>query len=74
MVEPAGYRSYLLRLWTVAGSSAGDWRAALEDAHSGERVGFPSLDALCTYLRQITSDPQPCECGPEARPASQETP
>jgi hypothetical protein len=66
MVEHAGYRSYLLRLWTVEGSGGAGWRAALEDAHTGERVGFPNVEALFIYLRQITNDRAPRECGPEA--------
>lgn len=51
-----GYYACLLRLWRVQGTAPGDWRAALEDVHTGERTGFPNLDTLFTYLRQLTND------------------
>ena len=51
------YQSYLLRLWRVRSSAASPsheasiWRASLEHSHTGERVGFASLDDLVEYLR-----------------------
>ncbi|MGD8473015.1 MAG: hypothetical protein PVH59_02760 [Anaerolineae bacterium] len=51
------YQSYLLRLWRVRSSVASPsdeasiWRASLEHPHTGERVGFASLDDLVEYLR-----------------------
>lgn len=51
-----GYYACLLRLWRVQGPGPGDWHAALEDAHTGERTGFPNLDTLFAYLRQLTND------------------
>ena len=52
MMEPKGrYSSYLLRLWQTASSGELAFRASLEDAHSGDRVGFADLDDLCDYLR-----------------------
>jgi len=46
------YFSFLLRIW-LAGDGAGpQWRASLEDTHTGERMGFGSLEAMCAYLKQ----------------------
>jgi len=51
------YQSYLLRLWRVRSRAASPsheasiWRASLEHPHTGERVGFASLDDLVEYLR-----------------------
>jgi hypothetical protein len=49
------YRSYLLRLWQTGDEGEIAWRAALEDVQTGERLGFPSLDALVAYLREVTA-------------------
>lgn len=52
MTEPQGrYSSYLLRIWQTASSGGLACRTSLEDAHSGERVGFGTLDGLFDYLR-----------------------
>jgi hypothetical protein len=53
MTEPRDrYSSYLLRLWKTASDDERVCRASLESAHSGERVGFASLDALMSFLRR----------------------
>lgn len=44
------YQAYLLRLWRE--SDADPWRAVLEDAHTGERIGFGRVDQLLAYLTQ----------------------
>lgn len=44
------YRAYLLRLWQVCDGGRLDWRASLEDAHSGERRGFARLADLVRFL------------------------
>jgi hypothetical protein len=49
-----GYRAYLLRLWQVRAAGETQWRASLENAHTGERRGFPSLERLVDYLRAET--------------------
>lgn len=46
------YRSYLLRLWRADGDKEPVWRASLEDAVSGERRGFASVEALAAFLLQ----------------------
>jgi hypothetical protein len=54
--EVSGYVSYLLRLWREQGSASTGWRASLQDPHSGERVGFASLEDLFGHLRRETAD------------------
>ncbi len=44
------YKSYLLRLWCSEADGAA-WRASLEDARSGARQGFATLDQLFSFLR-----------------------
>lgn len=46
------YLSYLLRLWRVSDEDRPVWRASLQSAETGERVGFAGLDELFDYLRQ----------------------
>ena len=56
MTEPRRYRAYLLRLWQVDGDDGHPvWRAALEDARTGERRGFADLARLCAFLEEQTS-------------------
>lgn len=45
------YRAYLLRLWRATDAQ---WRAALEDPHTGERRAFASLEKLAQYLISAT--------------------
>jgi hypothetical protein len=40
-----------LRLWRVSDDEGPTWRALLKSSHTGEEVGFGSLDALFGYLR-----------------------
>lgn len=49
------YLSYLLRLWQIESEGALVWRMSLESPQTGERTGFPSLDALFTFLEQQIS-------------------
>jgi hypothetical protein len=44
------YLAYLLRLWQVRNKGQADWRASVEDAHTGERRGFAGLAELFTFL------------------------
>ncbi len=44
--------AYLLRLWQVRCEEGLAWRASLESARSGERLGFASLDQLFGFLRE----------------------
>ena len=46
--------SYVLRLWQISDGERAVWRAALQDVRTGERIGFPDLDAAWRYLRAQT--------------------
>jgi hypothetical protein len=48
------YLSYLLRVWRVEVKERTIWRASLECPHTGERLGFAGLEALCRHLRAET--------------------
>jgi hypothetical protein len=48
------YHAGLLRLWRDG--PGGPWRASLQDAESGERIGFADLERLFAYLRRLTGD------------------
>jgi hypothetical protein len=50
--SPPEYYAYLIRLWRTGPD--GPWRVSLEDAKTGERVGFEDLAAACAYLRAKT--------------------
>jgi hypothetical protein len=57
MAEPRRYRVFLLRLWQAEGEDGRRvWRAALEDARTGERRGFAELAQLCAFLEAIMAD------------------
>ena len=45
------YVSYLVRMWRED-DGASTWRASIVGTLSGRRVGFASLEDLCTFLRQ----------------------
>ena len=56
MTEPRRYRAYLLRLWQAEGEDGClVWRAALEEARTGERRGFADLARLCAFLEEQTA-------------------
>jgi hypothetical protein len=57
--EQSDYLSYLLRLWRMPGDEAGHasdgerpaWRASLDSPHTGERLGFASMDEMFGFLQ-----------------------
>ena len=57
--EKRHYQAFLLRMWQVMNCGQPVWRASLEDPHTGERMGFGSLDEVVTYLRMLTGDGSP---------------
>jgi hypothetical protein len=61
--EQPDYISYLLRIWRSNGDKT-DWRASLQNPHTGERIGFASIDELCIFLRKQTD----VESKPNKRP------
>ena len=56
MTERPGYLAYMLRLWRVNDDGKPVWRASLESPHTGERVGFGSLEALFAFLEEKTRE------------------
>ncbi len=46
------YHAYLLRLWCTEQADSTCWRASLEDSHTGERIGFASLEQLFAFLME----------------------
>ncbi|MBV7338794.1 hypothetical protein KFU94_63360 [Chloroflexi bacterium TSY] len=65
--ERVRYHAYLLRLWQVKEQGRWVWRASLEDAHTHERLGFGTLDALFHYLsEQMVSLPRATDIAEEA--------
>ena len=44
------YLAYLLRLWQVRDLGQTDWRASVENAHTGERRSFAGLAELFAFL------------------------
>ena len=53
------YRAWLVRMWPACCNGQTIWRAAIEDAHSGERRAFADLSALFAFLEEITLSDQP---------------
>jgi hypothetical protein len=50
--RPADYYAYLIRLWRTGPD--GPWRTSLEDAKTGERIGFGDLSQAYAYLLDKT--------------------
>ena len=53
VTERQRYLAYMLRLWQ-ADEDGMAWRASLENAHTGARQGFASLDAMFAFLAEET--------------------
>jgi hypothetical protein len=49
---PRHYMSYLLRAWQASEDEPTLWRASLESPHTGERLGFESLEMALEFLRR----------------------
>ncbi len=54
--KKAPYFAFILRLWMAGDGVSPQWRVSLEDTHSSERTGFGSLDEMCAYLKQLSSE------------------
>jgi hypothetical protein len=46
------HQSYLLRLWPTNTLGKTVWQASLENARTGERLSFSSLDEMYAFLNQ----------------------
>jgi hypothetical protein len=57
--EKKHYLAYMLRLWQEKDDAGVAWRASLESPHTGERLGFASLEALFSFLRERSHSLQP---------------
>lgn len=55
-MDESFYLSCLLRLWPVEAEGGTHWMASLESPTTGERLGFPDLEALFTYPEWISHD------------------
>jgi hypothetical protein len=65
--ERRDYLSYLLRLWREGGEGRSVWRASLKSSHTGEEVGFGSLEELFEFLqREMGTLPGADRSGQEA--------
>jgi len=49
------YRSFLLRIW-IEQTNGNKWRFSLEDANTGKRKGFATLEKLIVYLEEFTNE------------------
>jgi hypothetical protein len=62
--KPPRYRAYLLRFWEEGSHHSdwlAEWRFSLEDPHTGERLGFASLEKLVAFLRQTMNRARPSD-------------
>ncbi len=50
--------SFILRLWREDPPEGTDWRASLEDAHTGERFGFGTVEQLHKFLLDLIAKNQ----------------
>ncbi len=48
--ETNTYHAYMLRIWRSMCQGKWQWRANLENAHTGERMAFASLAQCFTFL------------------------
>ena len=51
--ERSNYYAYLLRLWRE-GQTSESWRASLQNAATGQRLHFASLEDLYCFLQRQT--------------------
>jgi hypothetical protein len=61
--EPDGYQAYMLRLWRARCKGQWQWRASIENPHTGEHQWFATLEQFFAFLskqcaRQVPDAPQ----------------
>lgn len=49
------YHAMMLRLWRD--EHADNWRASIQDPHTGENHRFASIEQFCAYLHRKLSSP-----------------
>ena len=54
--RPLRYHNFILSLWqgSMTPLSPPDWRYSLKNPHTGERIGFNSIEALMRFLQDWT--------------------
>jgi len=66
--------AFLVRLWQVDNHRHPIWRASIQDPHTGERLGFASLESLFAFLReQAGGDHSRAELGESTNISVQDT-
>jgi len=66
------YSAYLLRLWCAAEGESPEWRAALVDLATGERLGFTHAESLLVFLETLKDapgTPSPAQPSPSKVPS-----
>jgi len=63
------YLAYMLRLWQVGSGMKRLGGRPLESPHTGERLGFASLEALFAFLGKQTGLKPPSSEEPPAAPS-----
>ena len=53
--HPSGYKAFLLRLWRADNGGQPVWRLTLEEASTGHRHHFHGVEALQTFLADLTT-------------------
>jgi hypothetical protein len=51
------YLAYLLRIWRE-GKGRTPWRASLQSPHTGEQMGFATVDDLFDFLKRQIDTPE----------------
>jgi hypothetical protein len=47
------YQTFVLCVWQEGETDTG-WRCSLENPHTGERIGFQTIDGMTAYLLEWT--------------------
>jgi hypothetical protein len=50
------YQTYLLRLWRTCTSGRWQWRASIENPHTGERQTFADVEQCFDFLRAMCDE------------------
>jgi hypothetical protein len=59
------YHAYLLRLWRPDRDVIA-WQASLQDAKTGERIGFSDLEDLFAFLIRLAEASEPPPASPRS--------
>lgn len=59
--EEKRYWVFMIRLYRSGDAELAEWRASLEDPHTGERFNFATLEALFSFLKNCTQNTKTVE-------------